>query len=100
MVKLPKYLAQFFWDIDFAKLDPKIRAQYVVERILEMGNIEAVRWVFKQYTKDTIKRVVCQSRAISKKTANYWSLMLDIPKEEILCLQPDFQKTHRAIWPH
>lgn len=100
MVKAPKFLKKYFWDIDFAKLDPKKRPTYVIERLLEYGNVQAVRWVLSQYSRAIIRSVVCQSHVISKKTANYWSLMLDIPKEEIKCFQPDFQKTHRAIWPY
>lgn len=100
MVKAPAFLRKYFWDIDFAKLDPKKHSTYVIERLLEFGDEKAVRWVLKEYSRDAVKSVVCHSRAISKKTANFWSLVLDIPERKIRCLQQDFQETHRAIWPY
>lgn len=100
MAKLPLFLKKYFWDIDFKKLDPKKRSAYIIERLLELGNMNALHWVFKKYSQTTIKKIICQSPALSKKTANFWGLILEIPKNQIRCLQPDFQKTHRAIWPY
>ncbi|OGH14497.1 MAG: hypothetical protein A2860_02150 [Candidatus Levybacteria bacterium RIFCSPHIGHO2_01_FULL_37_33] len=100
MAKLPSFLKRYFWDVKFSNLDSKKRSTYIIERLLELGNINALHWVFKKYPQTTIKQIICQSPALSKKTANFWSLILDIPKNQIRCLQPDFQKIHKAIWPY
>ena len=100
MVKLPYYLKQFFWDTNFNNLDYKKHPIYIIERLLEFGDEKAVRWVWQTFSKKQIRETVCTSRVISKKTASFWSLISDIPEREIRCLQPDFQKTHRVIWPY
>lgn len=100
MVKLPSFLKRFFWDIEFSDLDSKKRSTYIIGRLLEMGDINSIRWVIRHYSLKKIKQVVCQSSVLSEKTVSCWSLILDIPKNQIRCLQPGFQKTHRAIWPY
>lgn len=100
MEKLPTFLKKYFWEIDFDKLDTKERSTYVIERILEYGNEEAVRWLFKNYPQKLIKSVVCQTPTLSLAGASFWALVLDIPKSKVRCLQKSYQKLQRAIWPY
>lgn len=100
MHKPPAFLKKYFWDIDFNKLNPQKNPQYAIERILELGDTKAVRWVYKNFNHDIIRKAVCQSRTLSQKTASFWSLILKIPKKDILCLQSDSQKIHKPIWPY
>ena len=100
MAKLPPSLKRYFWDVNFPTLVSKKRSTYIIERLLEIGDLNSIRWIIKNYPLEKIKQVVCQSSILSEKTASFWSLILDIPKNQIRCLQPDFQKIHRAIWPY
>lgn len=97
---LPKFLHRYFWDIDAQKLHPQKRPQYVIQRLLEMGDEKAVRWVRKNFSQKQIVKTICQSRQITPKTASFWSLFLGINKKKIKCLRKDFQRTQRAIWPY
>ena len=64
----------------------KDNATYIVERIIEFGDDRAISWLGKAFKPEEIAEVVKSSRRISPNTANLWSLVLDIPKEEITCL--------------
>lgn len=97
---LPGLFNRYFWDTDVSRLNPQDRPYYVIQRLLEIGNDEAVRWLRKNFSEKQIKEVVCQSREITPKTANFWSLFLGISLKKIKCFQKDFQKTQRAIWPY
>jgi len=57
----------------------------VIERLLEYGNDAAIRWVKKTFPPENIARVIRNSRAISRRTANLWALILGIPREQIRC---------------
>jgi hypothetical protein len=65
-----------FWDTDPSRLDLQQNKDYIIERILELGDEKAVRWLFSNYSRNEIRRVLAASRRISRKSANYWSLML------------------------
>jgi len=96
--KLPKRFAKYFWDVDPQKIDIKKYPQYVLERLLQFGDLAAVKWGLNQFGKDKLIEVVKTSRQINRKTANFWQTIYNIPKKEILCFQEDFRQKHRKIW--
>lgn len=71
-----EFRQSLFWDTNPDKIDPNKNAQYVIERILDFGNDEEVRWVWKFYQKDLLKKVVDNSRSLRKETKNLWNLLL------------------------
>ena len=82
---LPAFLEPFFWEIDFARLRPSEREDYIIERLLEYGDDRAIHWLKATFSPEAIRRVVCRSRCLSRNTANLWGLMLNIPREEMVC---------------
>lgn len=72
-----KFRRALFWDTDPRQIDPKKNARYIIERILEFGREDEVRWVFTRYPKRTIKEVLHLPRVqISDKSKALWSLLL------------------------
>lgn len=66
-----------FWDVDPKKLDPKKHARYIIERVLDFGEPEEVGWVFREYPKGEIKKVMDLPRSqVHKKSKALWSLLL------------------------
>lgn len=96
--KLPKKLYQYFWDVDPGKINLENRDYYVTERLLEWGDVEAIRWLNKSVPLELIRLVVKNSRQLSCKSANYWAGIFNINKQEVRCLNPAFQRKHRKIW--
>ena len=74
-----------FWDVDPLTLDPDRHSSFIIERILHFGLPEDVRRMLQQYDDATIRSVVSHSRHIDRKTATFWALHLNIPREEITC---------------
>ena len=73
---LPKTLHRYFWDTKPAALDPKQHQRYIIERLLELGDEEAVKWLFRQFKREEIKDVLTKSRQLSPKSRSYWELTL------------------------
>ena len=73
-----------FWDVNVENIDIEKHANYVIERFLEYGTLEGVRWLRKFYGDEKIKQFVLTKRfrIRSKKTLNFWRLMLNISPEE------------------
>ena len=40
-MRIAKYLHQYFWDIHVKKLDPKKKLYFVINRLLDKGDIKA-----------------------------------------------------------
>lgn len=73
--KLPQSLHRYFWDIEPNKLDAERYRYYVIRRILEYGNIEALSWLFKHYRKPSFKTAL-KGRDLSARTRTFWSCYL------------------------
>ncbi len=72
-----EFRQSLFWDTDPKKIDKKKNARYIIERILEFGDLSEARWLFKEYSKSKTKEVMNLPRAqISKKSKSLWSLIL------------------------
>ncbi len=100
MNRLPSGLKKYFWDVDFTELRPQGRQVYIIKRILEYGDERAVEWMFKNFKKSEIKNALCNFRGYSQKSANFWAFILDIPKEEVLCLKMRSSKALKTLWPY
>ncbi|KKP66618.1 MAG: hypothetical protein UR66_C0010G0003 [Candidatus Moranbacteria bacterium GW2011_GWE1_35_17] len=73
-----KFRQALFWDINPTKIDTKKNSQYVIERILDLGNDKEVKWMLKTYNKSVLKKVVVNSRSIAPQTKSLWTLMLKV----------------------
>jgi len=85
---IPNYLHPFFWDIDVQSFDPQAHPEYTVERILELGDPEAVRWLKEEFSGEQIKAVIKNDRRLSAKSATFWALVYNIPAHEVSVLRP------------
>lgn len=100
MGTLQKTLSKYFWDVDFNNLDIKKSPFFVIQRILEHGDEKAVRWMLRNFDSVQIKKVLSKTKGFSAKSANYWSLVFNIPKNKILCLNRSYQKMQKSHWPY
>lgn len=86
-----------FWGVNLDKLDLDKNKEFIISRILENGTKEDIDWLRTNFTDTEIKDIVIKSKLISRKTAYFWKIILDI-KEDILCLSDQFRKTQKTLW--
>ena len=98
--KLPSYTHRFFWDVDPMQLEIDEHYRYVVERLLEYGDLPAVRWLLAFFSPQDIIPVLQTRRRLSPFSANYWALFFDVNKENILCLSTPSLREPKPIWPY
>lgn len=72
-----KFRQSLFWDVDPSKIDTDKNAEYIIERILDFGHDNEVRWMWRFYDKELLKKVVNNSRSLRKDTRNLWKLILE-----------------------
>lgn len=71
-----KFRQTLFWDTNPKKIDVKKNAQYIIERVADLGNDKEARWVLDFYNKKLIKKVITKSRSVRPRTKALWSLFL------------------------
>ena len=100
MKELPGFLKTYFWDTDFKEIDPKENSVYILKRILNYGDEKAVHWMLDNFKKSEIKNALSDFRGYSRKSANYWALVLEAPRKEVACLKKRSSGEPRIFWPH
>ena len=100
MYDKPKFLRRYFWDIDFDKFDYKKHPIYVIERILEYGDVVAIRWMFKTFPRKQIIGALKETRKLTHKSANFWALIMGLKKENLKCLNKSFLAIRKQFWPY
>ena len=66
-----------FWDVDPATLDAESHGRYIIERILDFGTDEEVRWMYRTYQHALIRDVVEHSRVLRPETRPLWKQLLE-----------------------
>lgn len=98
--RLPQRFAKYFWDINPERIDTKKYPQYVLERLLQFGDISAVKWGLSRFGKDKVIDVVKTSRQINRKTANFFIKIYNLDPKEVVCFNREYQNKHRVVWPY
>ncbi len=97
---LPEAVKKYFWEVDVDGLDVDKNPEYIISRLLEYGDREATRWLFKKFSRALIAKTLREGRAFSPRTANFWRLYLNLDKNKVLCLRMPYQKRREGTWPY
>ena len=73
------------WEYDMQTFDWQKSRHIVVERVLEMGDFEDYYGAFDLYGIDGFRDIVKTIPRLTPRTANFASLIFDIPKNQMLC---------------
>ena len=80
---MPEEFKKYFWDTQFDKLDLNKNKRYIISRLYCYGNLKAIKWLNKTYSKEDIKEVVMKSRNLKPLVANYLRQQFNLKKEEM-----------------
>ncbi len=75
---VPKRYHTLFWDTDPLKIDLRKNARYVIERVLEMGGLDALQWIQRLYPSRLIIETCEVSRKLSTKSRNFWRIWFQV----------------------
>ena len=66
-----QYKKSLFWDVDSDELSRGKDWFFIIERILEFGDIDDLFWMKKTFPEEEIKTTVQKSRILSPTTRSY-----------------------------
>lgn len=92
MANILKTNRRYFWDK--GPLSPRQDKYIIIERLLEFGTEEEVETVIAYYGPESVKQVVKESRELTPRTVNYFSLLFGLSRGETKC----FSDVSQRIW--
>lgn len=85
---IPQNLRTLFWDVNIEKINPADHPEYVIGRVLELGDEHAVKWMKNTFSQADIKRVIANDGTLSRKSANFWALIYGLAPQGVAALRP------------
>ena len=71
---VPQRFHYLFWDTDPEKIDTKKHSRYIIERVLESGDLDSLLWIQMVYPTRLIIETLEISRKISPRSKNFWRI--------------------------
>lgn len=81
----PILARRIFWDVDFAKLDYDAKANFVIERVFERGDVEDVRQCRRYYGDEKVVEALLKAKFLSLGTLHFVSSIFDKPLDAFRC---------------
>jgi hypothetical protein len=82
MQPIPSSLAPFFQEYDISRLSPENDSFTIIERTLQFGNREELRWLFRTYSREQIAHWLRHfgKDCIPQPHLTFWQLILEVTK--------------------
>jgi hypothetical protein len=81
----PQFHPRIFWDVDFANLDFDARANFVIERIFERGDVEDIRQCRRYYGDEQITATLLNAKYLPERRLYLASAVTGKPLNEFRC---------------
>ncbi len=81
----PVFQKRIFWDVDFEKLDYDAKANFVIERVFERGDVEDIRHCRRYYGNEKVTKALLNAKFLPLHTIYFASAIIDKPLEAFRC---------------
>ena len=83
----PIFHRRIFWDVDFDNLDYDAKANFVIERVFERGDVPDIRNCRRYYGDEKMRDVLTKAKWLSKESVYLASAIFDNELTDYKCYQ-------------
>jgi hypothetical protein len=96
--RLPEFLRPLFWDVAFHTLSPEQHQSFICLRLIEHGDLDALRWMVGYYGKPRLREwlIARRGRGVSPRALYFWAAVLDIPQRTV---KRWLRERTEPLWP-
>ena len=81
----PIFHRRIFWDVNFDKLDYDLRANFVIERVFERGDVEDIRNCRRYYGDEKVTQALLNAKFLPETTMYLASAVINLPITDFRC---------------
>jgi hypothetical protein len=81
----PIFNKRIFWDVNFELIDYDAKANFVIERVFERGDVENIRQCRRYYSDEKITSALLNARFLPLHTIHFASAIIDKPINDFRC---------------
>jgi hypothetical protein len=94
---VPHEFAHFFWDASIDDISIENHKRYIVERLLNEGDVQSLQWVIQLFGMDGIKQVICEARGLNRLTARFWQRYFQLREDEMRCFSTSWMSNESTF---
>lgn len=96
--QLPAFNRRIFWDVQIDMLDFEARAQFVIERVFERGDVSDIRECRRYYSHETIENTLLSAKFLSEPTMYLAAAVIKRNIYEFRCYK--FRQSNPELLPY
>lgn len=81
----PIFEKRIFWDVNFEQIDYDAKANFVIERVFERGDVEDIRQCRRYYGDEKVTETLLKAKYLPLHTTYFVSAIFNIPIENFRC---------------
>ena len=81
----PIFEKRIFWDVNFEKIDYDGKANFVIERVFERGDVEDIRQCRRYYGDEKVTEALLEAKFLPLHTTLFVSAIFNLPIENFRC---------------
>lgn len=94
----PIFNKRIFWDVNFEKIDYDKKANFVIERVFERGDVEDIRNCRRYYGDEKVKEALLNAKFLPEVTMYLASAVIDEPITEFRCYK--LRQLNPTLFPY
>ncbi len=75
---VPERFCSLFWDTSLENIDVRKHARYIMEKVLDFGDLNAFNWLTDVYPGWRIKETLLLSRNLSARSRGFWLIRFGV----------------------
>ena len=95
---IPVFARRIFWDVDFDKLDYEGKAEFIIERVFERGDVPDVRNCRRYYGDELVRKVLLESKFLPLGRLHLASAVIGEPLDNFRCYAQ--RLSHPELFPY
>ncbi len=81
----PYFNKRIFWDVDAEKMDINAKANFIIERVFDRGDVEDIRYCRRFYGDENVRLALLDAKYLQLRTISLASAIINEPKEAFRC---------------
>lgn len=94
----PIFHKRIFWDVDFEKLDYDAKANFVIERVFERGDVPDIRNCRRYYGDEKVTSALLNAKFLPEITMYLASAVIDRPLKDFRCYK--LRQSNPTLFPY
>lgn len=94
----PQLSRRVFWDVDYDKVDFDAKANFVIERVFERGDVEDIRQCRRFYGDEKVVDALLKAKFLRLDTLHFVSAIFEKPLEAFRCYA--LRQSNPGLFPY